>query len=166
MVRVLSCHHFKGQRIGRCEEATGIAVARDHLIVGFDHQIHVYHGASSSSHIQNAGKKPSTEPSAATPGSPSLPTVTSKISSIFSKSSLLSHGPNASGSTFTDIGAPIHRYTVGPSKSQEEGKKRRASGASSVDSSESYDTELKLSHTFATIDLIDELSYNKKGKKN
>lgn len=134
MVRVLSCYHFRGQKIGRCEEATALTVADQSIVVAIEDSLNVY----------NTGHVP-----------------TASVYDTGSRANINSHIP--------EIGVPICFGNVGKSSNPpgEEGRldnEQHQSGScsSSVSSAES-DTEVKLSHSFSTVNLVRNLSYNKKG---
>jgi len=42
MVRVLSCHHFRSQKVGRCEGGVGVALADEIVIIALEHSISIY----------------------------------------------------------------------------------------------------------------------------
>jgi len=138
MVRVLSCYHFRGQRIGRCDEASSVAVAGQSVVVAIEDSINVY---------------------------------------------VAGHGIQTPECDFGDIGIGVQSYQSIPDLGvpisfvqleKTTGEERRGdsnfceqprsgSCSSSVSSIES-DTEIKLSHSFSTVDLVQSLSYNTKGK--
>ena len=124
MVRILTCHHFGGQKIGRCEEALQLAVADDLIIVALEHQVAVY-----SSEFPDGSS-----------------------SSGSGTRSKLGQGATRDGG---DIGSsPIFfmKKSVGD-----------PTPSSSVHGLKGG-SELVLSHSFPTVDLIDSISYNSRGK--
>lgn len=137
MVRVLSCYHFRGQKIGRCDEAAAVAVAGQSIVVGIEDSINVYiagHGFQASDVIE-----------------PPLDVGTHIYNII------------------PEIGAPIvfghaDKSPLSPGEDKRIEMEQQGSGScsSSVSSIES-DTEIQLSHSFATVDLVRSLSYNRKG---
>lgn len=42
MVRVLSCHHFRAQKVGQCEGGVGVTLAGEVVIIAMEHLISVY----------------------------------------------------------------------------------------------------------------------------
>lgn len=145
MVRVLSCHHFRSQRIGRCDEAVGVAVAGEAVIVALDHQVNIYGRIEHDGRISSEASSPSASNPTPEPGGIS--------GSIFHD-----------GGGGHDIGIPFvyQKLPSGTFDVTHGGRPRTRSGSSSVDSVES-DTELRLAHSFSTIDRIDSISYNDKG---
>jgi len=143
MVRILSCHHFRGQRIGRCDEAVGVAVAEDAVIVALEHQVNIYGRAD-----------------------PNLTTTSSSWSSDASSPSggfgTYSFGHAFDDNRIYDLGTQFSYHARSPDPAAGT-KLRTISGSSSADSVES-DTELRLSHSFTTIDFIENVSYNEAGK--
>lgn len=146
MVRVLSCYHFRGQKIGRCDEAAAVAVADQSIVVGIEDSITVYNATHSFQTSDSCD-------------------VTMYDTSGCGFHFLHQHH-------IPEVGVPI---TFGLQKSpMSPGDDRRTDSASSeqaysgscsssVSSIES-DTEIKLSHSFPTVDLVRFLSYNKKGE--
>ncbi|CAL8096235.1 unnamed protein product [Orchesella dallaii] len=138
MVRVLSCYHFRGQRIGRCDEASAVAVAGQSVVVAIEDNINVY--------VAGHGFQ--------TPES-DLTTCDTGFGVQFYQS-------------IPEIGIPISFSQLEKCAGEERrvdssaGEQRSGSCSSSVSSIES-DTEIKLSHSFSTVDLVQSLSYNKKG---
>jgi hypothetical protein len=153
MVRILSCHHFRGQRIGRCDEAVGVAVAGDAVIVAVDHQVNIY------GRVDHTGvASTSWSSDASSPGTGLGLGASFGFGHAFNDNRIYDLG--------TQFSYQCPEKTSGYASSankQHIGRPRTTSGgSSSIDSVES-DTELRLSHSFSTIDLIDTISYNEAG---
>ncbi|ODN05909.1 Hermansky-Pudlak syndrome 3 protein, partial [Orchesella cincta] len=126
-------------RIGRCDEASAVAVAGQSVVVAIEDSINVYVAGHSFQ----------------TPES-DLTTCDTGFGGQFYHS-------------IPEIGVPISFAQLEKSLSDERRvdsstseQPQSGSCSSSVSSIES-DTEIKLSHSFSTVDLVQSLSYNKKG---
>ena len=125
MVRILSCHHFVGQKIGKCEEAVGVALANTAVIVALEHQVNIY-TAEKSKDLH---------------------------SWFINKRSGISFGKGELGKPFLfeTKEAANHSSPVTPT------------GPSTLHPTKALETELRLSHFFAPVDLINSISYNTRG---
>lgn len=137
MVRVLSCYHFRGQRIGRCEEASAVTVAGQCVVVGIEDTVNVYIAGHASA----------------------LPGALESFDGgdPYSAEHFLNQN-------IPELGIPITFSDGDRSPNNDSACSGKSGSCSSSVSSIESDTEIKLSHTFATMDLINSITFNKKGE--
>ncbi|CAG7719171.1 unnamed protein product [Allacma fusca] len=122
MVRILTCHHFGGQKITKCEEALQLTIADDYIVVALEHQVAVYSSELLLDDFSYLGKAG------------------------------FSRGATRDGG---DIGSSPIYFDRAISASSED------TGVS--DTNTKKESEIKFSHSFPTVDLIDSICYNRRG---
>lgn len=166
MSRIISCHHFRGQRVGRCDEAVDVAVSGHTVIVALEHQINIY-GKTDDCHspvfLSLDSDRHDGSPPPVLPGpAPATPTAKLMSAAAASTSKPPSPLPTLPHLCNHDLGTSFV-FLKGISSNSPKTKLDSSSPPKKRIESIESDSELRLSHSFATIDLIHKISYNEKG---